>query len=67
MQQAPDAVSTHCLGLLPGPPGATTPCSRRITCARYTQRADRSDSAALAQWLCPGRDDYWQHYVKATE
>ncbi|MES2909858.1 MAG: hypothetical protein V4718_00630 [Pseudomonadota bacterium] len=57
---------THCMGQLPGPPGGTTPCSRRDNCARYTQRANRSEAAPLSQWMCPGKDSYWPHYVQVA-
>ena len=55
---------TRCMGLMPAPNGLTQRCSKRDTCQRYTDRATGGDRTPVAQWLCPGHDDYWQAYIK---
>lgn len=57
---------TRCMGLLPGFDQTVTRCSQRATCARYIQRAHGTEQTPVAQWLCPGRDEWFQSYI-ATE
>lgn len=51
----------RCLGQLPTPTG-TQPCTKRQECQRYTQR---HTGGSCAQWMCPGKDDYWQFLIPA--
>ena len=57
---------TRCLGLLPHllDHGVTQRCVRRDSCARYLQRAHGGAHTPVAQWLCPGNQDYWQYYIE---
>ncbi len=64
MRTALPADVTRCLGLLPVGQGATQPCSRRASCARHTQRASGGPTTPITQWMCPGVDGYWQHYIE---
>lgn len=56
------ADTRRCLGLLPTPTGEQR-CTRRNTCARYTQRHTGGEATPFVQWACPGPDSYWQNYL----
>ena len=45
--------------MLPSPSGLTQACSRRNDCERYVYRHHSPAASSVAQWLCPGMDDYW--------
>lgn len=57
------ADTSRCLGLLPGLDGEQR-CTRRQECARYQQRWDRGEATPMVQYLCPGKDDYWQGFIQ---
>lgn len=38
-------------------------CTRRESCARYTERNTGGPRAPFVRCLCPGQDDYFQHYI----
>ncbi len=55
---------TRCLGLLPASSSTTEACKRRSLCARYLQRTHGCTlQTPVAQWLCPGLDNYWDSYI----
>lgn len=54
--------SKLCAGLSP----AVT-CSRREHCARYVEALKAGPTERVHASLCPGRDDYWPHYIKAVQ
>ncbi len=39
-------------------------CTRRERCARHVELKDADKRAIVFAALCPGRDDYWPHFVK---
>ena len=39
-------------------------CSRRDRCARYVEIKDADRTARIYPSLCPGRDNYWPHFVQ---
>ena len=57
--QQPTPKAEWCLGMLPSSNGLTQPCSRRNDCERYVYRHHSPAASSVAQWLCPGMDDYW--------
>ena len=38
-------------------------CTRRETCARYTQRNTGGPSTPYSSWLCPGPDHFYQSHI----
>lgn len=60
------ADKARCWGALPAPMG-DIPCSRRNTCARYVHRYEVGEATPMVQWLCPGKDDFWQFHIPVQE
>lgn len=44
--------------------GTGLACTRRDRCARYVEIKDADKNARIYPSLCPGRDDYWPHFVQ---
>lgn len=55
----PTVAAEWCLGLLPAPDGLTQRCTRRDDCERYVFRHHSPAADKVAQWLCPGADEFW--------
>lgn len=43
--------------------GTALTCSWRDRCARHVEIKDADKTARIDPSLCPGRDDYWPHFV----
>ena len=38
-------------------------CSRREECARYIERNTGGERTPQSVCMCPGLDEYWQHFI----